>query len=450
MKPWSLQSRVASISTLAICTGVAFGSIGMYQAAAIEDDQVIDERAQKLAAGILNSAIANRVALGELVSLPAFHPIEEAAGVGFDRYQIWLKNGTQLVRSYNASTTEPLIPFKVLGPTHLKIDSNMYCAYAAATENQDIIVQVALREPERAIAIGVLGSYFLPLILIPLLIILYVNRMFLRRTFQSLDAMVKGLELRDPYDTLELSVDRPSSEMIPIIKSLDAHIRHVGRAMSAEHRFTSFAAHELRTPLAGIRAQAQLAAQTTEPGQTREALQLVMQGVDKAARVIDQLIDLNHIEGMSEEVPSNKLPVSLTSVVQQILEEIDRRIKVRGLQITTSLEVTELQGIEFAIYLMLRNLLANAILYTPQGGRIEILTRRHDGLVTITVDDSGKGIEPSERKRAFQKFDRLGRSGTEGVGLGLSIVAHAVKLHGAKIELLDSPLGGLRAQVTFR
>ena len=449
MKPWSLQSRVASISTLAICTGLALGSIGMYQAAAIEDDQVIDERAEKLAHGILNSAIANRVALGKLVSTPAFHPIEEAAGVGFDRYQIWLKNGTQLVHSYNASTTEPLFPIDVLGSTHFKIDNNEYCAYSVATEDLGVIVQVALREPNRAIAIGLIAAYFFPLVLIPLLIILYVNRILLRRTFQSLDVMVKGLQTRDPYDTLELQVDRPSSEMVPIITALDAHIRRVGRAMSAEHGFTSFAAHELRTPLAGIRAQAQLASTATELPQAQEALQLVMKGVDKAARIIDQLIDLNKVEGMDGDVESNKLPVCLVSVVQQVLDELERNIKARELVVTTSLDVNELLGIEFAIYLLLRNLLANAILYTPRGGRVDISTSHRAGLVTITIDDSGKGIPAGERDRAFGKFDRLGRSGAEGVGLGLSIVAHAVKLHGAKIVLLDSPRGGLRAEVIF-
>ena len=108
-----------------------------------------------------------------------------------------------------------------------------------------------------------------------------------------------------------------------------------------------------------------------------------------------------------------------------------------------------MQGIRFAMYMLMRNLIANAVLYCPPGGRVEVSTSVQGEDVILVVDDSGPGIPPAARMHVFERFNRLGRVGVEGVGLGLSIVAQVAQMHRAKVELLDSPLGGLRAQVTF-
>jgi signal transduction histidine kinase len=99
--------------------------------------------------------------------------------------------------------------------------------------------------------------------------------------------------------------------------------------------------------------------------------------------------------------------------------------------------------------LLISNLLSNAVHYAPVGSRIEVSTAREGDTVVLTVDDAGPGIPPSQRQRAFDRFERLGRQDTEGVGLGLSIVRSVVESHGATIHLLDSPQGGLRVQVRF-
>jgi two-component system OmpR family sensor kinase/two-component system sensor histidine kinase QseC len=108
-----------------------------------------------------------------------------------------------------------------------------------------------------------------------------------------------------------------------------------------------------------------------------------------------------------------------------------------------------MEGLPFGLFLVMRNLLANAVLYCPPGGRVQLTTSLEGGCPVITVDDSGPGIPPENRERAFERFNRLGQYETEGVGLGLSIVLMVVELHGARISLLDSPLGGLRCQVVF-
>ena len=106
-------------------------------------------------------------------------------------------------------------------------------------------------------------------------------------------------------------------------------------------------------------------------------------------------------------------------------------------------------AMELGMLLLLRNLLGNAIRYTPVGGRVVISTRREGGEIALTVDDSGPGIPVESRARVFERFERLDARGGDGVGLGMAIVQSVVVAHRAIIRLLESPLGGLRVQVRF-
>jgi len=111
--------------------------------------------------------------------------------------------------------------------------------------------------------------------------------------------------------------------------------------------------------------------------------------------------------------------------------------------------VDEIRAHRFAVFVLLRNLLANAIAYTPVGGHVSISSQIQGKAVVLTVDDSGPGIRSEDRERAFERFNRLGQAHIEGVGLGLSIVHSVVDLHRATLRLLDSPLGGLRVEMAF-
>jgi signal transduction histidine kinase len=134
---------------------------------------------------------------------------------------------------------------------------------------------------------------------------------------------------------------------------------------------------------------------------------------------------------------------------QQVLEEVRSLAESKGVKVASRFVTDEVRGIDFIVYLMLRNLVSNAILYAPKGGRVDVFTQEQDQHLILTVDDSGKGIPADAREKAFERFNRLDHHGADGVGLGLSIVAQVVSLLRAKIQLLDSPLGGLRVQVTF-
>jgi len=129
--------------------------------------------------------------------------------------------------------------------------------------------------------------------------------------------------------------------------------------------------------------------------------------------------------------------------------DLARLVERRGLRLETDFMERRIVAMELGMLLLLRNLVGNAIRYTPAGGQIRVHTRREGDGVTLTVDDSGPGIPPESREQVFERFDRLGASGDEGVGLGMSIVQSVVTAHKAMIHLLESPLGGLRVQVHF-
>jgi two-component system sensor histidine kinase QseC len=155
------------------------------------------------------------------------------------------------------------------------------------------------------------------------------------------------------------------------------------------------------------------------------------------------------MESLEQDLSLRFERVRLASVFQQVTAELDRKIAEKKIVIATQFIEEDVQGLGFAIYLLLRNLLSNAVLYNPAGGRIEISTHKNVKGLVLCVDDSGPGIPAHARTAAFERFNRLNQHGPDGVGLGLSIVNHIIKIHGALIELQDSPLGGLRVRIIF-
>jgi two-component system OmpR family sensor kinase/two-component system sensor histidine kinase QseC len=234
------------------------------------------------------------------------------------------------------------------------------------------------------------------------------------------------------------------------LQSLDFLVSRISHARTVENNFTAVAAHELRTPLAGIRAQAQIASKARDQEELQEALDSVLIGVDKAKKVVEQLIDLAKVESTGDDIEWSKLPIRLSTIYEQVMEELTPVAVSRKVNLKVAFEGDHINGLDFAIYILLRNLIANAILYCPLGGSVNVQTQRQGDDVILTIDDTGPGIPVEARANAFEKFNRLGKNGPDGVGLGLSIVAQVAELHKAKIDLLTSPLGGLRAQVVFR
>jgi len=452
-RTWSLRRRLVTIASAALLASVLFGGLAMYTAASIEGDQMMDASLETLGSSllvILEEEIEEEMAevSAGLHSLPLKLSTRPSAALLY-RYQVWTRHGTLLMHSYEAPADRPLMPLTRLGFDTVRIGGEEYRSFALPTKDHEYVVQIAENVDERWTQTTRLTAYYVSLLLLPLALVFGGTLLWLRRSLRAVDSLAGQLGERRALDTTPVKVADPPRELLPILKSIDALISRVAHALSVERGFTAVAAHEMRTPLAGLRAHAQLATKAGSEQELKEALDSVMVGADRASHLIDQLLDLARVDTMPKDSEALLGPVDLSDVYQGVMQELGPRAERKRIEFTARFPSGEVLGHQFAVHVMLRNLIANAISYTPEGGQVAVSAQRDGEWVVLTVDDSGPGIRPQDRERALERFNRLGRTQSDGVGLGLAIVHSVAALHQAALMLADSPLGGLRVQVRF-
>jgi len=287
------------------------------------------------------------------------------------------------------------------------------------------------------------------IIVIPLLILMiWIST---GRSLRPLQTVAEEVQHRNPQNLEEIDPSNVPAEVLPLFISLNALLGRLKKALSNERGFTSDAAHELRTPLAGIKAQAQVALRATDDIEKDTALRHIIIGIDNTAHLVRQMLMLARLD---PDIPNRKFK---THDLARILTDVAADVASLAVEKGVDLEVREsegkmiLQGRAEALSVLVRNLLDNAVRYTPAGGWVEAgVTHSHDGLI-LKVSDSGPGIAEQDKDRVFDRFYRgLGTEQT-GSGLGLSIVQRVVDLHHAKIEF-QTGTGkgkGVKVKVTF-
>ncbi len=446
---WSLRARLSLIAALALAASLVFGGLAMYWAASIEEDQIHDARLEHLGATVLAFIEEELEGLDSphAASHPALKTRPSAALLY--RYQVWSRSGALLLRSHEAPPDRPLMDLELRGFHTSHIDGEEYRTFAVPTRNKEYIVQVAENISERWAQTALITFYYVGFLLVPFGLVSIATWLMLRRSLHSIDTMADQLRHRNPLDLTPVQVDSPPRELLPILRAVDTLFARVGQALSVERRFTAVAAHEMRTPLSGLRAHAQLATMAESPQELNDALGSVIVGADRAAYLIDQLLDLARIESLGGDSDVPRQAIRLEDLWHDLAHELAPRAAKKRISLVADFSAPSVAGHGFALSLLLRNLVANAINYTPAGGSVRLSSELRGREVCVCVDDSGPGIAEVERERAFERFNRLGQTQIDGVGLGLSIVLSVVELHRAKIQLLASPLGGLRAQVQF-
>jgi signal transduction histidine kinase len=448
-REWSLRTRLLVIAALASLATLLAGGGAMYWAAEKEDQRRLDSRLEDLARTVLSfSEHEITEILGE--GRTEMMHTETAATLGSRyRYQIWTRHGTLLLHSYKASKTEPMQPLRQTGFSTQRLDDEEFRVFAMEGTGGEMVIQVAECLDERESAVAVVSGYFLAFLLLPISLIFALTWWMLRRSLRSIDSSAAQLSARSPIDLTPVVAENPPLELQPMITSINALFERINRTLSLERGFTAVAAHELRTPLAGLRAQAQIAATASSPEELAQALALVMSGVDRASHLLDQLLDLARMESAATEAERHRKSVDVARLYETVLNDLGNLVDRRGLTLEADFTVPRIVAMELGMLLLMRNLLGNAVRYTPAGGRVTVSTHREGDEIALTIDDSGPGIPAESRERVFERFERLDARGTEGVGLGMSIVQSVVVAHQAIIRLLESPLGGLRVQVHF-
>lgn len=261
-----------------------------------------------------------------------------------------------------------------------------------------------------------------------------------------LKRMAELIRARDPDRLTPLELAGLPQELEPMVAALNRLLQQLNTLLEREKRFLADAAHELRTPLAVLRIHAQNALDAPDPADRAEALRQMLHGVDRATRLVAQLLTLARLEPNAAQLKLQE--VDLQAFVRNELAELIPLALERDQDLMLSVDDTRdyrLQADATSLGVLLQNLVGNAIQYTPQHGRIEVLLQDVGDGVVLQIQDSGPGVAEEMRDQLFERFFREG-SGT-GAGLGLSIVQRIVELHRGSIALEDSPLGGLGVRV---
>jgi two-component system sensor histidine kinase QseC len=246
-------------------------------------------------------------------------------------------------------------------------------------------------------------------------------------------------------DVEPLDMSHVPDEITALGLALNALIVRQVDALVREQRFTADAAHELRTPLAAIRAQAQVALRSGESAEREHALRQLIAGVDRSTRLVTQLLSLARLEPTI--TAAGATAQSIDRVLRDVMLDLDLDIERQNVHIEVIGRPADTRVAEEPAYLLLRNVLDNAVHHSPAGGivRVEVCVR--DGLLVITVRDQGTGIASEHREAVFDRFRRLSDN-YPGSGLGLSIVKRVVDLLGGRIELGDAdPPPGLKVTI---
>jgi two-component system sensor histidine kinase QseC len=329
-------------------------------------------------------------------------------------------------------------------------DGKSWRIFAATGRSRDVQIYVAEQLDSRdEILWAVLRGFLPPLTLaLPLLLIgLWWN---VRSGLQPLQRLRQVLLKRDTQTLAPVSLPETPQEVQPLLDALNDLLQRLALRMETERRFTADAAHELRTPIAAIRAQAQVAMSSTTNDVVRQlALQDTLVGCDRASRVVEQLLTLARVEG-PQDLASE--PLRLDQLAQQVLADLTPDALRRGQTLELlAPEPLQVNGQSTLWHILLRNLIDNALRYSPNGATVRIQAQRLDGgQMQVTVQDSGAGLTEVDMVRLGERFFRVLGTSATGSGLGWSIVRHIAHLQHVDVQVGKSvDLGGLRVILRF-
>ena len=284
------------------------------------------------------------------------------------------------------------------------------------------------------------------IILLPLVIGVTIRRML-----TPLKSIAEGLELRPEADWNEIPDVGLPTEIRPFIVAIKRLLGRVAVSVAEQRRFLADAAHELRSPLTALSLQAERLEAAEMPAEAHKRLTDLRRGILRTRRLLDQLLALARAQNeTSQTQPASLQPSSLIAAIGSALEDLMPLAQAKGLDVgLLSQQDVVLQVSEIDLAMLLKNLIDNAIRYTPEGGRIDLLVEIRPNGATFSVQDTGPGLRPEDRERVFDPFHRVLGAGEFGSGLGLSIVKAIVDRLDAGISLGESPGGGLDAAVTI-
>lgn len=427
----SIRHKLLAWLLAAVLVAGLIAAWGVYRQARAELDDIFDYNLRQMALSLRDGSF------GAAISSP------EEFATEFDfAIQIWNRDGVRLY----FSQPDAVLPNRArLGYDNVETRSGTWRAFSIQERGTTIQVAQPMASRNRLAADAALRTLGPFLVLLPLLgLLVWVA---VGRELRPLETVARAVGKRSATALDPLPAVGLPDEVRPLVGALNELLDRLGRALALQRDFVADAAHELRTPLAALRLQIQLAARAGTDAEREAAFATVMGGLDRATRMVEQLLTLARQDPEAGE--RTMAAVDLAALARQVVTERSPLAEARHIDLgvggATAVTITaDAEGLR----VMLANLVDNALHYAS--GHVDVNVQSGAEGVVLEVIDDGPGIPVAERERVFDRFYR--RAGTEvpGSGLGLAIVSNIAGRHRARITLDDAPGGrGLAVRVRF-
>lgn len=281
---------------------------------------------------------------------------------------------------------------------------------------------------------GALGTVLPFLALVPVLLLIVAN--LVRKMFRPIAALSHDIDQRSEQALHALPDEHVPSEVRPFVVAINRLLGRVSQSMAVQRRFVADAAHELRSPMTALSLQAERLAQADMSETARTRLITLRQGIERSRSLLEQLLSLARAQSVDAMAAPPGLSVSVQRTFRRVLEDLMPLADARQIDIGVEGHVDVQVPIgEVDLFTLLKNLVDNAIRYTPEGGRVDLAVTAVPDAAVLTVTDTGPGIAPAERHRIFDPFYRIPGNAVLGSGLGLSIVQAIADRAGAGITV---------------
>ncbi|UZR29909.1 ATP-binding protein [Methylococcus mesophilus] len=427
----SIRRRLIAALLATIAGAVGAGAYATYSAARFEVDALLDYQLRQFA-----------LSLGDQAYPP---PVRQDRDDLDFVIQVWSPEGVQLYFSHPHRSLPGLVGN---GYATVETREGAWRVFALPLGRQVIQVAQPMRVRNK-LALQAASRVLAPfVVLFPVLSL--AIWFIVGRGLAPLRRLALAVAARTPQSLTPLAEARIPDEALPLVHSLNDLLTRLSEALAAQRAFIADAAHELRTPIAAMQLQTDLAEHAGTADERAAAMEDLKAGVRRAARAVQQLLTLARQEPDAVSVPLTR--VVLADIARQVVAEhaglaARKSIDFGFAEVDADLSVTGDPG---ALHTLLANLVDNAVHYTPQGGVVDVSVRLGEaGRPCLEVADTGPGIPADERSRVFDRFYRGLETAEAGTGLGLAIVRAIADRHGATVTLADGVETGLCVRVAF-
>jgi two-component system sensor histidine kinase QseC len=363
-------------------------------------------------------------------------------------YQIFNANGKLLIKSGSA----PDMPFaqKQLGFSRTDLNGEQWRVFSMYDEDWDFWLHVAESEYIREdLAQDIAAHTLLPgLVLLPVILLLLT--FIIRIAVNPLKQLAEHIAKRDPKNLSPIIIESIPKEMMPVMDAINDLFLRLQDAIKREQRLTADAAHELRTPLSVVMIHAQNALAAKTDAERESALKELEQGMARISRLLEQLLTLSKIN--PETIPLSEL--NIIALAENVIAQMAPKIYEAGQEVefiyNENLPTIYINGSEFLLEILLRNMIDNASRYSPLDGLISVQITLDEDHIVLSVEDSGDGVSEANYNKLTQRFYRQQQNQSTGAGLGLSLVSSITQFHQGELSFYKSKLGGLGIRLIFK